>query len=296
MLKTNVLFAATALALAVAVPATAHRAWFVPSTTILSDVGSFITVDAAISNDLFYADHQPMNTDGVKVWAPDGSSGGAIQNVARGKYRSTFDVEINKPGTWRIGTMDSNVGGTFKVGGEDWSVGRRRGPPGAMAGAGPAGGPPRPAGAPIRAVATVAEIPADATDVKLSETLSRNEFYVTAGSPTKTIFAATGKGLEMVPETHPDELVANEKGRFRFLIEGKPAADLKVLVVPGGKRFRAGEDAQELKTGADGIVTVSWPVAGIYWINATASDANSTVPRATQRRMSFTATVEVPAP
>jgi uncharacterized GH25 family protein len=81
-------------------------------------------------------------------------------------------------------------------------------------------------------VAGVADIPANATDVDLTETLNRNFVFVTAGSPTTQAFAPTNKGLEMVPVTHPDELVTDEPGKFRFLIDGQPAAKLKVTVIP----------------------------------------------------------------
>ena len=48
--------------------------------------------------------------------------------------------------------------------------------------------------------------------------------------------------------------------------------------------------------GADGVVTIDWPTAGMYWVNAGLSDDKPSVPRATSRRMSYTTTVEVPAP
>ena len=54
---------------------------------------------------------------------------------------------------------------------------------------------------------TVADIPANATNVKLTEMSSRNEVFLTAGAPTTTVFTTTGKGLEFAPVTHPDELV-----------------------------------------------------------------------------------------
>lgn len=90
--------------------------------------------------------------------------------------------------------------------------------------------------------------------------------------------------------------MSNEEGQFRFLIDGKPAAGVKVTVVPGSKKYRKAEQAQELTTGADGVLHVKWPVAGMYWINASASDNKPSEKRATERRMSYTATVEVVAP
>lgn len=272
------LIAAAAL---VAAPAmlSAHRMWMLPSGTVFSGTDSWATIDAAVSNDLFFFDHQPLRLDAIKVWQPDGSEG-RLQNGATGRYRSVFDVELDKPGTWKVGTQMSAVMGSFKADGVEKRVGGR-------------GGPPRP-GQP--APLGVADIPANATDVKLTEVSSRNEVFLTAGAPTDTVLKTSGRGLEFAPVTHPDELVAGEAAKFRFLIDGKPAANLKVTVIPGGKRYRNDEGAMNLTTGADGMLTVTWPTAGMYWLNATATDAKTTVPRATERRMSYITTLEVLTP
>jgi hypothetical protein len=274
---TTRLVAAAAL---IAVPAmlSAHRMWMLPSGTVFSGTDSWATIDAAVSNDLFFFDHQPLRLDGVKVWQPDGSEG-RLQNGATGRYRSVFDVELDKPGTWKVGTQMSSVMGSFKVDGVEKRVGGR---------GGPRPGQPAPL--------TVADIPANATDVKLTEMSSRNEVFLTAGVPTATVLKPTGKGLEFAPVTHPDELVAGEAAKFRFLIDGKPAPGLKVTVIPGGKRYRNDEGAMTLTTGGDGVLTVTWPAAGMYWLNATASDAKTTTPRATERRMSYVTTLEVLTP
>ncbi|HKX77354.1 MAG TPA: DUF4198 domain-containing protein [Novosphingobium sp.] len=303
MIKKTFLLTASAAALTAA-PAFAHSAWLKPSTTVLSDQSQSVTVDAATSTEPFNADHNAMNTDDIKVWAPDGTMG-KIENAARGRYRSTFDVKIDKPGTWRIGTQTSSVSGTFKLNGEDWRVGRMRGgmgpagPGGAAQLAGPApaaGAPPRPAFDPSKVVASVAEIPAGATDLNLTESQSRNEFFVTSGEPSATALQPTNNGLEMVPEGSPTDLVQNEPGKFRFLVDGKPAPGIKVKVIPDGQRYRESEASQELTTDAGGAISVGWPVAGFYWLNASLSDDKPAAARATKRRLSYTATLEVVAP
>lgn len=306
----HALLAAAALGVGLSSPALAHRQWLLPSTTTLAGTSEYVTVDAAVSNDLFYADHVAIDPAQVKVWAPDGSEG-KIENAAKGQYRSTFDVKIDKPGTWTIGMERAGVMGTFKVDGETWRVGGRGRPggggaggaPGGMAppagapqGPGGMGGPGGPGRAPMKSVATVAEIPANATDVKLTESYSKNVVYVTADAPTANAFKPTGKGLEFQPITQPGALASDEEGQFRFLVDGKPAANVAVTVVPGSKKFREAEDAQELKTGADGMLRVKWPVAGVYWLNANYTDDKPTMPRATERRLSFTTTLEVVAP
>ncbi|HEX8445292.1 MAG TPA: DUF4198 domain-containing protein [Sphingomonas sp.] len=260
----------------------AHRMWMLPSATVLSGTDSWVTVDAAVSNDLFFFDHQPLRLDGMTVWQPDGTPG-ALQNGSTGRYRSTFDVKLDKPGTWKIGTGMSTVMGSFTVDGVEKRIGRRGGPP-------PAPGAARPP------ELTAVDIPANATNVKLAEVSMRNELFVTAGAPTTTVLAPTGKGLEFAPVTHPDELVAGEPAHFRFLIDGKPAAGVQVTVIPGGKRYRDAENAMTLTTGANGMVDVTWPAAGMYWLNATSTDAKTSTPRATERRMSYITTVEVLTP
>lgn len=269
----------------------AHRMWLLPSTTTVSGTDGWVTVDAAVSNDLFFEDHQPGRLENIKVWQPDGSPG-HIQNGATGRYRSVFDVQLDKQGTWKIGFENGGVMGSFKIDGVEKRVGGRGGPPGGR----PAEGRPAMAEAPRQPPLTVADIPANATDVKLVEMLNRNEIFVTAGAPTTTVFKPTGRGIELAPITHPDELVAGEAARFRFLVDGKPAAGLKVAVIPGGKRYRNAEGGTELTTGADGVLTVKWPTAGMYWLNATMTDNHPTAPRATERRLSYATTLEVMTP
>jgi hypothetical protein len=294
------LLAAAAL-LSLPAAASAHRMWMLPSGTVFSGNSSWVTVDAAVSNDLFFFDHQPLRPDGIKAWAPDGSEV-QLQNAATGRYRSTFDVQLDRPGTYKIGLSNSNVSGTFKLNGEERRVGGRRGPPpgpGGPAGPGGAGGPGGPGaagGPPRQPPVSLAEIPAGATDLKLTESITRNEIFVTAGEPTKTVLKPTGKGLELDPITHPNELVAGEAASFRFLIDGKPAPNVKVTVIPGGKRYRDSEQGMELTTGADGVLKVTWPTAGMYWLEAEGEDAKPAEARANRRRMTYISTLEVLTP
>ena len=116
-------FAATAAALAalVATPASAHRQWMMPSSTVLSGDDVWVTVDAAVSNDLFYFEHQPLRLDAMKAWAPDGSEA-AIENKSTGRYRSTFDVHLTQKGTWRIASIVDGVMGSYDLNGKTEAV------------------------------------------------------------------------------------------------------------------------------------------------------------------------------
>lgn len=233
---------AALLSLAAAPAAHAHRAWLLPGSTVLSGAEPWVTVDGAISNTLFYADHQPMRLDGVKAIGPDGAEV-PLQNASTGKYRSTFDVKLAQPGTYKIVTATDMTMASYKVGGE---TKRWRG-----------------------AAADVATaIPKQATDVQVSRNVRRVETFVTSGAPSTGALKTTGKGLELEPITHPNDLVASEKGRFRLLLDGKPAAGVEVEVVLGDVRYRAKGPELKITTGGDGVFEVIWPEAGMYWIEA----------------------------
>ena len=292
-MKIRSLALAACAAIALAVPAHAHEQWLKPSVTVLSDTSQSVTVDAGASTIPFQPNHQPLNVDNMQVVRPDGTAG-SIENAARGRYRSTFDVKIDMPGTWRIGTASTNIGGTFMVDGTEWRVGRRRGPPAGAPGAAgaPAGGPP----APTNMVATADEIPAGATDIALTESHSRNEFFVTAGNPTEQVYTPTGSGLEFVPQISPTDLVMGDPAQFQFLVDGQPAAGVAVKLIADNVRYHSETHIMDLTTDAGGMITVDWPVAGFYWLSAEVEDESPSDARASKRRMTYIATLEVVAP
>lgn len=243
-MKTRFLIASTLAALLLPGAAQAHRQWMLPSSTVLSGTDSWVTVDAAVSNDLFYFEHNPMRTDAIKATAPDGTEV-KIENPATGKYRSTFDVHLTQQGTYRIASVSSGLMGTYMLNGKQERL---------------------PRGTTKETLA--AAIPAGATEVRTAEAASRNEIFVTLGAPTSTIFKPTGVGIELVPVTHPNDLIAGEAASFQFLLDGKPAADLAVTVIPGGIRYRDALKQMDLKTDKAGKLTITWPEPGMYWLNA----------------------------
>ncbi len=244
----NSLIAIAAVA-TLAVPAAfAHRAWMLPSSTVVSGQDNWVTVDAAASNDLFFFDHRPLSAIPT-VTHPDGSAG-KVENHAVGRFRATFDLHLTQQGTYRVAIINEGVFGSYQLNGETKQLPRGT------------------------TTATLAQaIPAGATNVRTSESLGRNEIFITQGAPTTTIFKPTGKGIELVPVTHPNDLIAGEAATFQFLLDGKPAAGLTVTVIPGGIRYRDALKQIDAKTDAQGKVTVTWPEAGMYWMSVSPAGA-----------------------
>ncbi|MCC7267847.1 MAG: DUF4198 domain-containing protein [Caulobacteraceae bacterium] len=258
--------AALAAALALPMSAEAHRQWLLPSMTVLSGDDPWVTVDAAVSNDLFVFEHVPMRLDGLTIVGPDGAKV-EPQNAFTGKYRSVFDVHLTKPGTYRIANAGVGVNANWKQGGE---TKRWRGPASELSKA----------------------IPADATEVKINESVRRVETFVTAGAPTSEALKPTGVGLELEPITHPTDLYAGEAARFRLVMDGKPAAGVEVTLAPGGVRYRDDRGEMKLQTDAAGEFSVTWPTAGFWWLEASVRGGQSSIPNA-QRSAMYVATVEV---
>jgi uncharacterized GH25 family protein len=284
----------TALTLAICLPlsAQAHRAWMLPSATVLSGEDPWVTVDAAVSNDLFYFEHFPIRIQGIgnldtspvggppgmrprpaavlQLFAPDGSAAKA-ENGNLGRYRSSFDLHLTQKGTYKLAIANNGLAARYKENGE---MRRWMG----------------------SAEDFAKQVPANAEELQVSQNSSRMEVFVTSGNPSETVLKTTGVGLELAPITHPNDLFAGEAAEFNLLLDGKPAAGVEVSVIPGGNRYR--DQLGEIKTTSDanGKISITWPNAGMYWLEAELNSKEGVTAPATERRASYSATLEVLAP
>ena len=259
------IFAAVALALPLS--AQAHKAWLLPSDTVLSAKEPWITVDAAVSNDLFYFNHVPLRLDTLAITAPDGSTV-QPENSATGKYRSTFDVHLTQPGTYRIAVVNAGLIASWE---EDGKPKRWRG----------------------KVEDFAKDVPKGAKNLKVSPSAGRIETFVTAGQPNDTALKPTGVGIELVPVTHPNDLFAGEQATFRLLLDGKPAPGLEIEIIPDGIRYRDKQNELAATTDKDGAFSVTWPAAGRYWMETVLQGGKASLPQAQERRASYVATFEV---
>jgi uncharacterized GH25 family protein len=268
--KRATLALAAALSVALPLAAHAHRPWLLPSMTAVSGNDQWVTVDAAVTTDLFYFDHNPMRLDGLVVTAPDGSPATA-SNSSTGKLRSSFDVQLAKPGTYQRAVVGDTLTASYKVGAE---TKRARG----------------------SLEQLTREIPAGASDLSVTRLQTRTETFVTAGKPDTRSLAPSNSGREMVPVSHPNDLVSGAPASFRLLLDGKPAAGYEVSAIPGGNRYRDALGEIKTTTDADGRFTFAWPAPGMYWMNAgtrAVRGAPGGSLAAPARRVTWSAVVEV---
>lgn len=261
-----------ALALAgLALNASAHRPWMLPSSTMVDTKEPWVTVDAAISEDLFDIDFLPLKLEALEITGPDGQRV-APENSLTGKLRSSFDVKMAKPGTYKAAIVQQNVNGSYTLNGE---TKRFRGSEDSYA----------------------KDVPAGAENVKLSRMYSRLETFFSATSTSEAVFKPTGVGLEFVPVTHPNDMRAGEKATWRFLLDGKPAANQAFSLVPGGVRYRGVLGEIRQSTDAKGEITFTLPAAGMYYLSTSwpvsAPGEPGKPPVMPPRRVSYAATLEV---
>ncbi|PTU33195.1 DUF4198 domain-containing protein [Stenotrophobium rhamnosiphilum] len=269
------IFLKTMVLAAICLPltATAHKQWLAPSKTVLN-VGQWVTFDAGVSTDPFVRDNNAARVENLVITAPDGSVV-LPENSATGKLRATFDLQLQQAGTYKVAIVNSSVGASWDDNGQTkrW--------------------PAR--GTTFTAEGFAKEVPANAKDLKVTQSIGRIETFVTAGKPNTTALKPTGKGLELVQVTGFNDLYSGEPATFQFLLDGKPAADVEVEAIADGTRYRNAINEIELKTDKDGRFTINWSQPGLYYLSASVSDDKAEKP-ATQRRSSYTATFEVLSP
>ena len=259
-------------ALMMVVPAHAHRLWIKPSETVLSGEQNYVTFDAAVSNTLFVPEHVAFGTESIDVIAPDGSAVN-IENASTGKYRSVFDVALTSQGTYKIASASNGLRAFWRD-----ENGNRKMWPGR--------------GGPQEGETFENSVPAHADELRVTYASRRVETYVTLGAPTSDSLEPTNQGLELIPQTHPNDLFATEQASFTFLIDGEPARGVEIEIVRGSMRYRNAAEAMTMTTDDKGMFTVTWPEAGMYFLEASYSDDKASAP-ATERRGNYSATLEV---
>jgi len=204
----------------------AHTPYVLPNNFEVSARSAVISVDASLTEDFFVPDVS-YGQHPFTLTAPDGSlisiPQSAIHPLA---IRTVVEHKLTDAaeGTYRI-TAGPRIGAIMRSWEIDGEVKRIRDPE--------------------------VQMPAGAVLKSHSQSISVSESYISIGAinPEQT-FTATGKGLEVVPVTHPGQLVAGKAFDFVISHNGQPLAHHKVDMIYAASS--ANNSKQTLETDSAG--------------------------------------------
>lgn len=193
-----------------------------------------VTVEASFTDDVFGA-RVAMRSDFFHVVGPNGDT--PIGAVTYLRDLAVFEAETPVDGTYRLssGPREGRVAKMYRNTAGEWKmVGEEDSPP--------------PAGAPL-------------VDV---QSITTADVYVTRGARSDGALQPTGRGLEMKPLTHPNDVAVGEAAVFQLLLDGRPLAGQPVTVFREAGRWDGRKVEADLVTDADGRFTVRVGDAGAY--------------------------------
>ncbi|MBW0278231.1 nickel transporter [Shewanella xiamenensis] len=240
-------FVALVSALCISPFASSHDRWILPShynVSAESNEAVWITSDVSASNQVFMVD-KPVTASDVKVYLPDGKASSPSSSYTGGR-KSVFDVQLLQDGTYKFEKeVTPRYFSVYKVKGKEEVVRSR-----------------------LDKKATAAVMPKDAYDLKGSLTVARVETYVTRNKPTDKVLAPKGEYLELVPITHPADIVENEPATLQFVYDGKPVEGVSVAIMKDGSLYRNKPEEISLTSDKEGKVAMTFPAAGRYLLHA----------------------------
>ncbi|GLS91886.1 nickel transporter [Psychromonas marina] len=225
--------------------ANAHPRWVLPSHfTISKEGGDWLSFDVTASHGVFVFD-KPAGSETAQIIMPDGRKQ-RPDFVLRGKRRSVFDFHFSEQGTHKV--QINNQAGYFT----SFKAGHRDTPKRLRA----------------NKVDRVALLPKEPRDVVTTETYTRAESYITVGKPSEKAFELEGKYLELLPVTHPSDIVADEPVRLQFYFNGEAQAGVKVDITREGTLYRNHQEQIDVVSDEQGFITFTPEVAGRYLLKA----------------------------
>lgn len=88
--------------------------------------------------------------------------------------------------------------------------------------------------------------------------------YITINGPTDSVIGSDGVLLEVLPLTHPADIVEGEIATFKVLYDGLPLADVEVSLLQSGGRYSNRSLETKYSTDSKGDISLKPGSAGVY--------------------------------
>ena len=223
------------------VAAMAHTSYLLPNYFSLTE-GKMITLEGGFAEKLFSSD-VALTSKQFHLYRPDGTRD-TFKKIASFEQVTILESDIPDSGTYlftsgerlgRVSIMAKVKGAWVTVNPED----------------------PK------------AQVPADATEVSQSQTVTVTDVYVTKGKPSDAVLKLPPQGrLAFTPITHPNAIFLDEGFEMSVSWGGKPLAGLETFLYRQGGDYDEKKFEQINKTGANGKLKLTFDQPGIYMIMA----------------------------
>lgn len=243
---------ATLLSLAAwAGSAQAHMTWILPNTSHAEGKEATVSVDAAVSEDLFQFE-RALKLETLRITGPDGQPREA-EGRSSARHRESFELKLVQDGTYRISHTSQGLMASYRLGGE---TKRFRGSADAFA----------------------KDVPANAEVLGVTLNHNRQQTFVSKETPEPARFAAEGQGLEVLPLGPVTDLSTGDTTRLQLLLNGQPLPGATLKLLRDGNRYRYKLGEELLTSDAQGVVHIQWREAGRYLLGASAGDRPAAPP------------------
>ncbi|WP_141734625.1 DUF4198 domain-containing protein [Oligoflexus tunisiensis] len=241
-------------------PALAHSRWILPSHTVLSgQEAESVSLDVSVSNEIFFPD---LPLGGPSKAPADGKKKGPPRPDVKLQVKlpdgKTRDIPVTPMGRKSVGTWLLDQSGTFRFtifqDGMKFTEFESA-----------TGKPERRFGEFVAA----AQLPSGSKNIKHVRYFARIETFVSRNGQAGKALDGDGKGMEVKLSSHPNDLFTGETTDMQILIAGKPIEKGVTLnLIPGGTRHRNDRETVTLTTNDKGVVSIKWPKAGFYLLEA----------------------------
>jgi len=236
------LFIATTMSIGLISQVQAHSRWLLPSHyNMSSEKGLWLMADATASNEVFNID-KALSIDVLRILTPKGKLD-KPSSVYKGHRKSVIDYFVADSGTYKLtNNYPASYRTRYKLNGKN-----------------------------KRLLASKAELteklPKGASDVSTTLSYARVETYVTMNNPSDN-FGQDGTMLELLPITHPSDIVEGEQAKFKFVFNGKAIAGVQVEIILEGVRYRNDPQVTSLVSNDKGEISFTPKSAGRYLLIA----------------------------
>jgi len=211
----------------------AHTPYLQPTSFEVNRTGT-VSLDASFS-EKFFVPEVAFNNSIFRITSPSGKQSNP-EFLSQLAVRTVVEHTLSNEGTYRFST-GSRLGKIFKVYEKN---GKRHS----------AKDPKLP-------------IPEGAKLLSFFQSNTKAETYITKGKPNKTALKATNEGLELVMDTHPNELFVGDDVNLTALFDGLKVDDAKMDIMLAQYQFSTDKATKSVKSD-NGKLTFNVEQAGTY--------------------------------